>query len=645
VVLEGPVASGDEPAAKSTVAAQPKSRIEPAPKSNDPRRTGEQRVVAAGPAEPARRPVNPQPAVAAADTADASAGSRGSRLSVPVLAGVAGGVLVLIVLVSVVAYMAFTGLGGQKSADTAAAPREGSASVAIGARAADLITQKGKTASRPQPAAGGRKPGQPAHSSAEISVADLILAPPPAAPPPTPASARAGAGLTAAAPAPTPEPASEISVGDLVPAQPTVSPPVVETAIDSAVVAQARAGAAAVTSRDDGAGKSLSTAEIVAESEPSVALIKGQGSSGTGFLVAPDLVATNAHVIDDEFISDLEVHFVSADAAHKVALSAELLYEDPGRDLAFLAVKTDLKPLRIARTYAFRKGEDITVIGNPGFGENQVLENAISRGVMSTKTQIEGQDFYQLGIAINPGNSGGPVFDSSGRVIGVATLKAAKQEATGFSIPIEDFHAALARVAKESTADSERYRSRHRLRNAVKGLASGGAILSLVLDLRQANAGGKNPVAKELLGKLEPVASELDKELFPSLTTNAARVKNDALATSSMKRGVGEMADNFKQLRTAYSSRKMLDARTLQSCKQNLKRLTVDLSKTLKLEVPEGMLAAFDDHTPSQPTIVLSPNLGSYGSRLRQRGRSGTSIGPRPPLGPNRPSLRDRLGR
>ncbi len=292
-----------------------------------------------------------------------------------------------------------------------------------------------------------------------------------------------------------------ISVAVAMPTVPTISPSrnrsrsqprpsEPEPAGESEVAAQARAAAGAVATRDDGAGKVLSTADIVAESEPSVALIKGKGSSGTGFLVGPGLVATNAHVIDDELIPDLEVRFVSADDKHKAPLKAELLYEDPQRDLAFLAVKTDLKPLRVAKTYTFRKGEDITVIGNPGLGDGQVLENAISRGVMSTKTQIDGRNFYQLGIAINPGNSGGPVFDSSGRVIGVATLKASKQEATGFSIPIEDFQEALTKLSKQSTADADGYRSRHRINASVKALGGGGALMCLIIDLRRAASTG-----------------------------------------------------------------------------------------------------------------------------------------------------------
>ena len=81
-----------------------------------------------------------------------------------------------------------------------------------------------------------------------------------------------------------------------------------------------------------------------------------------------------------------------------------LVYQDKLRDLAFLAVETDLPALAVASEHQFRKGEDVTVIGNPGLGGEMVLENAISRGVVSSKVKLNGQDFLQLGIAINPGN-------------------------------------------------------------------------------------------------------------------------------------------------------------------------------------------------------------------------------------------------
>ena len=219
-------------------------------------------------------------------------------------------------------------------------------------------------------------------------------------------------------------------------------------------------------------GVALSTAEIVARCEPSVALIKGRVSSGTGFVIKRGIVATNAHVIEDELLAGLEVRFPSAPEGQQGPLPAQLLYEDRKRDIAFLAVKTDLPALELAPNYAFQKGEDVTVIGNPGLGDEIVLENAISRGVMSAKTVIEGMNYYQMNIAINPGNSGGPVFDSAGRVIGVATLKSNKAEAMGFCIPVEELRVA----AREISRSHPEMIARHRAVATFKSLTLAGVI-------------------------------------------------------------------------------------------------------------------------------------------------------------------------
>ena len=167
---------------------------------------------------------------------------------------------------------------------------------------------------------------------------------------------------------------------------------------------------------DRGAGAPLTTAQIVARWEPSVALVKGQGRAGPDSWSGPGIVATNAHVIDDEFISALEVRFPSAPEGQQGPLAGRAALRGPEARPGLPGVATALPAIEVAPSYAFLKGEDITVIGNPGLGEEIVLENAISRGVMSSKAVIEGLNYLQINIAINPGNSGGPVFDSAGRV-------------------------------------------------------------------------------------------------------------------------------------------------------------------------------------------------------------------------------------
>jgi S1-C subfamily serine protease len=594
-----------------------------------------------------------------ADNKAAPAASGGIHLSTPVLIAAGIGVAGLSVLSAVGVFLFL------RSQGSAEPPKPAMVAAPVDPSANRLANNPPEPSGGP--AGNGPKGSEPALEAAPArpNAGDLALATPskkavnaptPNAATPEPESPRPVIPRPAVAPPDDVpfDPADGITVAALlgvanVPlptpiiAPAAVPPAAPELTGESQDATRARTAAAHVAA-DPGAGKPLSTADIVAESEPSVALIKGKTSSGTGFLVAPGLLATNAHVLADEFIRDLEVHFVSADDTHKQPLKAELLYEDLARDIAFLAVKTDLKPLRVAKTYVFRKGEDITVIGSPGLGDGQVLENAISRGVMSTKTDINGQSFYQLGIAINPGNSGGPVFDSTGRVIAIATLKSAKQESTGFGIPAEDLQAALGKMAGESASAAEKYRSQHRNVTAVKALGSTGALMCLMIDLRRVDAATNhtNAQVKEVLEKLEPVVKELDTEMGPSLTTAAATIRIDKLTPANVQRSLAEFAANYQQIRAAYSSRNAPQENQMRPFKQTHKRLLTDLAARLKLDVPPGLLVAFEDHS-GPPTTIVPGNLGSYGSRLQQRPSSRL----RPPAaagGAGRPpSLRDRM--
>ena len=81
--------------------------------------------------------------------------------------------------------------------------------------------------------------------------------------------------------------------------------------------------------------RTLSTEEIAARCDTAIAFVSGRHSFGTGFLVGPGVLATNAHVLSLERTEDLRVTFP---AARNESMTAELVFEDPLRDLALLAV-------------------------------------------------------------------------------------------------------------------------------------------------------------------------------------------------------------------------------------------------------------------------------------------------------------------
>ncbi|MDA1196036.1 MAG: serine protease, partial [Planctomycetota bacterium] len=233
------------------------------------------------------------------------------------------------------------------------------------------------------------------------------------------------------------------------------APPEVATSVVPDEEAQA---APAAAPRD------LSTQEVVARASPSVAIVLGRNGSGTAFLVADGILATNRHVIEDELLREVKVQFPDAAKHLRGNYGVTLLYEDPELDLAFLALSIDLPPLPMAERHEFSRGEEITVIGSPGMGNGQILRNAISRGLLSTEAEIDGKTYYQLDIAINPGNSGGPVFDRRGDVVGVVTLKAYDKDGLGFCLPLRSLRASLARCRATSPADRATMGALHRFR-------------------------------------------------------------------------------------------------------------------------------------------------------------------------------------
>jgi hypothetical protein len=341
-------------------------------------------------------------------------------------------------------------------------------------------------------------------------------------------------------------------------------------------------------------GRPLSPAEIAAESESSIAMITGEGSVGTGFLVLPGLIATNAHVIDGEFATTLRVRFPSAEKLQQGPLPAELLYDDPRRDIAFLRVKTTLSPLRIAKSYTFRKGEDITVIGNPGVGGELVLENAISRGVMSTRTSLEGQRYYQLGIAVNPGNSGGPVFNSIGSVIGIVTRKSSQQESLAFCIPVDDLNLAIEKVVSFPSDAIEREQSGHRMRLVVKHLGGSGAMYSILIGMKRKNK-GEDAISRFLISDEALDGRVLDSQRASKLKTELAQIGTDPHVSQSLRDKVLKLADNLQKFKALYTADKQTNQGSsdpLPGLKASHRKLLVEVCKAIDLEVPGQILAA-----------------------------------------------------
>lgn len=182
----------------------------------------------------------------------------------------------------------------------------------------------------------------------------------------------------------------------------------------------------------------LRTRDLIELVEPSVCSIRTPTGLGTGFVVGPNLVCTNEHVLglDDESEWQLEFPTYRGRPFRRVTLS----YVVVGSDMVLLRVPdlpTELKPLKPISKSELRKGDRLVVIGNPGG-----LESVVTEGIVGSFQEVNHQTYLQLSVTVNPGNSGGPALNEFGDVAGVVTLKA-RQEGIGLAIPGDAVQRAL----------------------------------------------------------------------------------------------------------------------------------------------------------------------------------------------------------
>ncbi len=298
--------------------------------------------------------------------------------------------------------------------------------------------------------------------------------------------------------------------------------------------------------------------EIYKLCAPSVAKIsfkvgKKEGG-GTGFMIRPGVIMTNAHVVEDALPEDLKVFFPSAEEIKKTPFSCRILYFDRKRDLAMLAVDTKVPALRLADNFKFEGGTEITIIGCPGFGE-KLLDNTVTAGTLSTETEVNAQfgkmPFYQLGASVNPGNSGGPVFDSRGQVIGVVTLKATQQEGLSFCIPWKDVKERLDEIEKQDPHQSAAAsQSTHRLHVVVSrvGDCAGGYFAAAAIyigAMQQAARARRTPQEgiNQARGTVDDILKQIEKLMDTKYRGVATKLLDDPKVPDNVR---GKFRDLWK---------------------------------------------------------------------------------------------------
>nr|WP_321413384.1 trypsin-like peptidase domain-containing protein [uncultured Allomuricauda sp.] len=164
--------------------------------------------------------------------------------------------------------------------------------------------------------------------------------------------------------------------------------------------------------------------------ESSVFKINTANGTGTGFYNKEnDLVITNYHVVAG-------CHTVSLEGKDKNRYLTQVVYVNPGKDIAFLRANDLPKPIDtvlIDHQTESRSRDKVIVLGYP-YG----MPFTVTEGIVSNPRQsIGGRYYIQTDAAINPGNSGGPVINEKGELIGIVTSKFSDADNMGFAIPME----------------------------------------------------------------------------------------------------------------------------------------------------------------------------------------------------------------
>jgi S1-C subfamily serine protease len=167
----------------------------------------------------------------------------------------------------------------------------------------------------------------------------------------------------------------------------------------------------------------------------------GLGVEGSGWIVGPGLVVTNAHVVAG-------VDRPSVDRRDRHSYDARVVSFDAHNDVAILRVPgLTGRPLRLADP---QRGEPAALLGFPENGPYRAtpvrMGRAAKLGSRDAYGRLElGRTVVALRGGVEPGNSGGPVVNRGGRVI--ATIFGARRGSDdGYAVPNDQVRSAVANV-------------------------------------------------------------------------------------------------------------------------------------------------------------------------------------------------------
>ncbi len=193
-------------------------------------------------------------------------------------------------------------------------------------------------------------------------------------------------------------------------------------------------------------------AAVVADGNSTVKVVGigcGQIQEGSGFVVAPGMVVTNAHVIAGIGHPTVEDRSGSHDTT--------VVSFNPSYDLAVLRVPGLQDPALPLVPTLVDRGTQAAVLGYPGGGSFSVGPAGVMAEFDAQGRDIYGQGLtvrrvYEIQADVRPGNSGGPLVLPDGRVIGVVFSRSTTDVTVGYALVSPDVLAKVLAVRPAAPA-------------------------------------------------------------------------------------------------------------------------------------------------------------------------------------------------
>lgn len=218
-------------------------------------------------------------------------------------------------------------------------------------------------------------------------------------------------------------------------------------------------GLAQITGPDVDPPDPAAITDAIDEVRPSVVQVFGDapecrtGVTGSGFVIEPGLVITNAHVVAG--VDQPRVRERQGERALRVTV----VYFDPETDIALLEVpRLDSPALALARTPA-ASGDSAVVAGFPQSGPYRTEPVRIRTTVRALGDDIYGKagverEVYTFRGTVLPGNSGGPLLHPDGSVLGMVFGADEQMDATGYALTNSELVEALTQPRGETDTGS-----------------------------------------------------------------------------------------------------------------------------------------------------------------------------------------------